>query len=159
MRNPAEMGPLLLKHLCGAAPGESDLFTSGAHKKEPPSLPAETSQEENLSISTKENRMHHNSIALPSEKVLFERLLEVNKDPYFKMCLYRKILESAGQQKTAMGVVDLLRIAICECAGTGPLVEASILVWMPKLIDALVIDKGVAEEAKEYFERQLAMSV
>ena len=103
--------------------------------------------------------MYLNTIALPPKDVLSKRLLEVNKDPYFEMRLYRKILESAGQQKTAMGVVDLLRIAICECAGAGPLVEASILVWMPKFIDALVIDKGVAEEAKEYFERQIAMSV
>lgn len=102
--------------------------------------------------------MYLNTIALPPRQELLERLLKVSADTYFQMFLYPKILKSAGQQKTAMSVVELLRIAICECAGTGPLVEASILQRMPHFIDALVIDKGVAEEAKGYFEREMAMS-
>ena len=100
--------------------------------------------------------MHHNLITLPSKRTLREHLLQVDEDIHFQMHLYPKILESAGQQKTAMSVVLLLRIAINDCAGGVPLIEAAMLVRMPEFIDALVVDKGVAEEAKYYFERELA---
>jgi hypothetical protein len=102
--------------------------------------------------------MYHNPIMLPSKEGLLERLLQVDEDMHFQMHLYPKILESAGQQKTAMSVVFLLRIAIYDCAGGVPLIEASMLVRMHEFIDALVIDKSVAEEAKGYFEREMAMS-
>ncbi len=101
--------------------------------------------------------MHHNPVTLPSKEVLHERLLQVDEDIHFQMHLYPKILKSAGQQKTAMGVVLLLRIAINEYAGGAPLIEASMLVRMPEFIDALVIDKGVIKEAKDYFEKEMAI--
>ena len=89
--------------------------------------------------------------------MLHERLLCVDEDMHFQTQLYPKILESAGQQKTAMSVVLLLWGAIHDCAGGVPLIEAAMLVRMSELIDALVIDKEVAEEAKNYFERELAL--
>lgn len=101
--------------------------------------------------------MHHNPITLPSKEMLHERLLCVDEDMHFQTQLYPKILESAGQQKTAMSVVLLLWGAIHDCAGGVPLIEAAMLVRMSELIDALVIDKEVAEEAKNYFERELAL--
>jgi len=102
--------------------------------------------------------MYHNTIALPSKTTLLERLLQVDEDVNFQMLLYPKILESAGQQKTAMRVVLLLRIAINDYAGGAPLIEASVLVRMHEFIDALILDKGVAEEAKMYFEKEMAIA-
>lgn len=88
---------------------------------------------------------------------MLERLLQVDEDVNFQVHLYPKILKSAGQEKAAMGVVLLLRIAIHEYAGGAPLIEASVLVRMHEFIDALVIDMGVAEEAKGYFGRELTL--
>ena len=82
----------------------------------------------------------------------------MDDDIYFQTHLYPKILESAGQQKTAMSVVLLLWGAIYDCTGGVSLIEASMLVRMPELIDALILDKEVAEEAKNYFKRELAMA-
>lgn len=102
--------------------------------------------------------MHHNPITLPSKEVLYERLLQVDEDIHFQMHLYPKILKSAGHQKTAMSVVLLLRIAINECAGGVPLIEASMLIRMPEFIDALVLDKEVSEEAKDYFGKEMILA-
>lgn len=108
-------------------------------------------------LSQKEDLLYHNPITLPSKEVMLERLLQVDEDVNFQMHLYPKILESAGQQKTAMGVVLLLWTAISDCAGGVPLIEALLLVRMHEFIDALVIDNGVAEEAKGYFEKEMAV--
>lgn len=106
------------------------------------------------STSKKENSMLHNRITLPKKEDLHSRLLEVDEDMGFQIHLYPKILNSAGQSKTAMSVVILLQVAISQYAGGVPLIETCLLVRMHEFIDALVIDKGVAEEAKEYFDRQ-----
>ncbi len=64
------------------------------------------------------------------------------------------LLKAAGTKKTAVGVVTLLRLSIEEATrGMPEEIQRALTVRIPKFVDALVIDRSVRIEAKEFFRK------
>lgn len=97
------------------------------------------------------------TITLPSKERMLERLIAVNDNTHLKERFYPKLLREAGNQKVAMGVVLMIQLAIHDYAqGMPPSVAVAMQLMVDRLIDALVEDAGVAQEAKEFYKKAMA---
>lgn len=94
------------------------------------------------------------TINLPPKDEMLQRLLEVNDSRHFQEKFYPKLLEDAGAQKVAIGVVMLLQLAIYDYTEGMPVTMIAVMnMLMPDFIDALCPDEEVAKEAKALFEQ------
>ncbi len=94
---------------------------------------------------------------LPSKDEMLQRLLKVDDNNHFQQKFYPKLLQEAGSQKVAMGVVMLLQLAIYDyIEGMPPVMSRVMNMRMPDFIDALCPDEEVAREAKVFFAQAMA---
>lgn len=99
------------------------------------------------------------AVTLPDTQEIMERLkrVEMGANDYMAERFYPLIAQEAGRELIAQGVVMMLTLKIHDFVSSGyPPVMAGILqMYVPQLIDALVDDKDVAEEAKRFHQEAM----
>jgi len=99
---------------------------------------------------TKRNK----TINLPSQDEMLQRLLTVDDDNHIQQKFYPMLLQAAGSQKVAVGVVMLLQLAMYDYTESlPPAIGAIMKMQMPSFIDALCPDGEVAKDAKAFWEK------
>ena len=93
-------------------------------------------------------------ITFPDAGEMLNRLLRISQEIHYREGLYPKIIESAGKDVDAQGIVEAITLAINDYAGEKP-DDIADLVYarVPEFIDALVDDKELAAAAKEFFHK------
>ncbi|OGJ01311.1 hypothetical protein A3I95_02330 [Candidatus Nomurabacteria bacterium RIFCSPLOWO2_02_FULL_44_12] len=82
---------------------------------------------------------------------MLKRLLSVSNEPHFQERFYPILLESAGGELRAPGVVVMFALAIHDYTeGMPPMIEQSVYMMVPRFVDALIDDKEVAKQAKDF---------
>jgi len=98
-------------------------------------------------------------VTLPDEQEIMERLkkMEMGANDYMAERFYPLIAQEAGRELVAQGVVLMLTLKIHDFLSSGyPSVMTGLLhMYVPQLIDALVDDKDVAEEAKRFHQEAM----
>lgn len=93
-----------------------------------------------------------NVVVLPNAEEIMNRLKKVNMgaNDYMTERFFPFIAQEAGRELVAQGVVMMLTLKIYDFMQSGypPAMEGILHMYVPQLIDALVDDKEVAEEAK-----------
>lgn len=94
-------------------------------------------------------------VTLPSEEEILKRLKEIQLgEPPIAERLYRAIAKEGGREIDTLGLNLMLGQKIYSLAEKQgmPSLNAKLIPWVPKFIDALVDDKDAAKEAKKIFE-------
>lgn len=100
--------------------------------------------------------MSEKVITLPDRESMLERLLKVNDHSGMQEKFYPILLESAGQEYVAQGVVMMLALAIHDYVeGMLPVMSNLLYVQAPQFVEALVDDPEVAEQAKSFLQEAL----
>ncbi len=95
-------------------------------------------------------------ITLPEREEMLRRLVAANDEPHYQEGLYPLLLKNAGQQRIAGGVVTMFALAIADYTKDMPgTMRSLVFMSVPDLIDALVDDKEVADEAKAFLAKAL----
>lgn len=101
--------------------------------------------------------MSAKTFQVPQRDELFQRLLKVNSAAHLQQQFYPKLLNEAGSQKAAMGVVVLLQLAICDYTeGLPPVMWTVMNQQVPAFIGALCPDAQIAAEARAFFDETMA---
>lgn len=88
-------------------------------------------------------------ITLPNREEMQQRLLAVDDNSHLQERFYPLLLQHAGEEKVARGVVMLLALAIYDyTSGMPPVMSGLMYMKADSYIDALVDDPEVAEAAK-----------
>lgn len=96
-------------------------------------------------------------ITLPNREDMLQRLLEVNDDSHAQERFYPILLQSAGQERVAQGIVMMLALAIHDYTeGLPPMMVNLMYMQAPQFIDVLVDDTEVAEQAKAFLQKALS---
>jgi len=104
--------------------------------------------------------MGQKSVKLPWQGELMHRLLAANDDPNLYEHLYPIFFRHLGREMTADDIARMVGCAIQEYAGGMPRgVQDRLYELAPRFIDALVRDRGVADEAKRIMEETLVQQV
>jgi len=103
--------------------------------------------------------MTNKVVTLPNAQEIKERLEKVDMggNDYMAERFYPLIAQDAGRELVAQGVIMMLTLKIHDFVLSGyPSVMFGILhMYVPQLIDALVDDKTVAEEAKRFHQESM----
>lgn len=98
-------------------------------------------------------------VTLPSEEEIMARLKEVDMGAkgYMAERFYPLIAQEGDRELVAGGVVMMLTLKIHDFVASGyPPNTAGILhLYVPALIDALVDDQEIAEEAKQFHQEAM----
>jgi len=95
-------------------------------------------------------------ITLPGREEMLERLSKVCDVDHTRQKFFPKLLQHAGEEKVAQGVVMLLALAIHDYTdGMPPMMASLMYMSAPQYIDALVTDPEVAEAAKAFLNEVL----
>ena len=92
---------------------------------------------------------------LASRGFMLQQLLSVNDNSHAQQHLYPMMLQHAGRELVAEGVVMMLVTTIhdyVERSGLMPGMENLLLELVPNYIDALVANEEVAKEANAFLE-------
>ncbi len=90
---------------------------------------------------------------LPQADEMLKRLMAVDKWPILIRSYYPAIVEAAGAELNSHGIVMLLLNATAEVDEVADSrVSAPLYGMIPRYIDAIVDDAGVATEAKNYWD-------
>lgn len=96
-------------------------------------------------------------VTLPSAEEIMNRLkkVEMGANDYMAERFYPLIAQEAGRELVAQGVVMMLTLKIHDFMSSGypPIMTGILHMYVPQLIDALVDDKDVAEEAKRFHQK------
>ena len=93
------------------------------------------------------------TFTLPEAKEIVRRLSTVYDDE-LAQALYAYIADRAGRPLFALGIVTMFAQGIdTVSAGYAPVMKNIMQGFIPNWIDALVDDKEVAKEAKDYYEK------
>ena len=122
-------------------------FLAGCNNQ-PKATTVEFSQSERYAVDKK-------VITLPDRDEMLQRLLKVNDDRHVQERFYPILLESAGQERTARGVVLMLTLAIHDYVEGMPVMSDHMHMLVPRFIEALVDDKEVAEQAESFLQETL----
>lgn len=96
------------------------------------------------------------TVTLPKKDEMLRRLLLVNNNSHLQQKFYPLLLEQAGVEKVALGVVMLLQLAIFDYTkGLPAVIGGTLNMQMPNFIDALCPDEEVAEEARTLLEEAM----
>jgi hypothetical protein len=100
-----------------------------------------------------------NVVILPNAEEIMNRLKKVNMgaNDYMMERFYPLIAQEAGRELVAQGVVMMLTLKIYDFMQSGypPSMEGILHMYVPQLIDALVDDKEVAQEAKSFHKEAM----
>lgn len=98
-------------------------------------------------------------VTLPSAEEIMSRLskVEMGANDYMAERFYPLIAHEAGRELVAQGVVMMLTLKIHDFMSSGypPVMTGILHMYVPQLIDALVDDKDVAEEAKRFHQEAM----
>lgn len=98
-------------------------------------------------------------VTLPSAEEIMSRLnkVEMGASDYMAKRFYPLIAQEAGRELVAQGVVMMLTLKIHDFVSSGypPVMSGILHMYVPQLIDALVDDKDVAEEAKRFHQEAM----
>lgn len=101
--------------------------------------------------------MSEKVIILPNRDEMLARLLKVNDGSHLQERFYPTLLEQAGQERVAQGVVMMLVFAIHDYVeGLPPAMAGLMYKQAPDFIDALVNDPEIAKEAKDSLQEALS---
>ena len=103
--------------------------------------------------------MSSTTFKLPPKEEMLKRLIKVKDDPYARENFYPILTGHANEQQGGIGIVLMLQYAICLAyygKHPQPLLGAEVNKLMPEFIDALCDDKGIATQAKGFFEKEAA---
>lgn len=93
------------------------------------------------------------TFTLPDSKEIVRRLSTVYDDE-LAQALYAYIADRAGRPLFSLGIVTMFAQGIdTVSAGYAPVMKNIMQSYIPNWIDALVDDKEVAKEAKDYYEK------
>ncbi len=96
-------------------------------------------------------------ITLPDRDEMLKRLLKVSDDSHMQERFYPILLKKAGQKQVALGVVNMLALAIHDYTeGLPPVMTTMMYMQVPEFIDALVDDPEAAKEAKGFLQEALS---
>ena len=88
-------------------------------------------------------------IILPNKEEMRKRLLKVDDNPYLIEQLYPLLIKHAGEGKDTEGIALMMELASYN---VDKVVPPTVLMLMrmrfPKIVDALVDDPKIAEDAK-----------
>jgi hypothetical protein len=91
-------------------------------------------------------------ITLPQRSEMYKRLVAVMEETHVVEQFYPLLLKHAGTQKVAKGVVIAILLGIDDYTrDLPPYAQRILLKEVPAFVDAMVDDKGVAEDAKKYY--------
>lgn len=92
--------------------------------------------------------MNQRRITLPDRDDMLRRLRKVSTQEAFETCFYPYIVQEAGAQRDASGIVMILQLAFMEFLKRQPkVVAAALLMRTEEYVRALVDDKKVQKEA------------
>lgn len=98
-------------------------------------------------------------VTLPSAEEIMSRLskVEMGASDYMAERFYPLIAQEAGRELVAQGVVMMLTLKIHDFMSSGypPVMTGILHMYVPQLIDALVDDKEIAEEAKSFHQEAM----
>jgi len=98
-------------------------------------------------------------VTLPSAEEIMSRLRKVDMgaNDYMAERFYPLIVQEAGRELVAQGVVMMLTLKIHDFMSSGypPVMTGILHMYVPQLIDALVDDKEIAEEAKRFHQEAM----
>ena len=91
-------------------------------------------------------------IVLPDAEEIMRRLMAVDDNAYLASAFYPLIAKEANRELVADGVVLMFGVKILNFqeAGNEPILSFILNTKVPRFIDALVDDRGVAEKAKTF---------
>ena len=99
------------------------------------------------------------AITLPNREEMLQRLLKVNNEGHLTEKFYPILLRDAGQQRVGAGVVMMLALAIHDYTeGMPPIMANAMYMKAPEFIDALIDDKEVAKNAKDFLQEVISAS-
>ena len=99
--------------------------------------------------------MPDKTFSLPPKEEMLQRLLKVSDNPYTKDKFYPLLTKHGGEQKTAMGVVLMLELAIRDYT-QGMAVTVKLLgMHIPHFIDALCPAEEFAKEVKAIYKQAM----
>jgi uncharacterized membrane-anchored protein YjiN (DUF445 family) len=100
--------------------------------------------------------MNKKKVTLPDRDEMLKRLLKVSSDPHAQNRFYPILLQSAGQELVAHGVVMMIVLAIYDYTNNmSPAMSNLMYMQAPRIIEALVDDEEIATEAKSFLEEIL----
>ncbi len=99
--------------------------------------------------------MNEKAITLPNREEMLARLLKIDDDQHLQG-FYQILLDKAGQERTASGIVLMLTLAISAYAKGMSSMPSVMYMLAPDFIDALVSDPEMAEEAKNFLQKALS---
>lgn len=101
-------------------------------------------------------KMSEKVITLPNHEDMQQRLLAVDDDERLQHEFYPHLLQHAGEEKVAQGVVMLLALAIFDFTnGMPPMMSGLMYMRANRYVDALVDDPEVADAAKRFLAEAL----
>ena len=93
---------------------------------------------------------------LPGRDEMLQKLLKISDEPHLVQHLYPRLLESAGEERVAIGIVMQLQLAIHDYTGGMPPAMQKVLnLYMPRFIEALAPNEAAANGAKSDWEKIL----
>lgn len=97
-----------------------------------------------------------NVIRLPEAEEMKRRLLSVDDNSHLQQEFYPILLEQAGQKRVAMGIVEMLTLAIHDYTNGMPATMSRLLhMRANEFVDALIDDARVATAAKAQLREAL----
>ena len=95
-------------------------------------------------------------IKLPEREEMLKRLISVSDNDRMQERFYPILLKNAGEERVAMGVVMMFVLAIADYTdGMPAALSAVLMMYVPSFVDALIDDKEVAQDAKNFLEKAL----
>jgi len=98
-------------------------------------------------------------VTLPSAEEIMSRLKKVDMGAkeYMEERFFPLICQEAGRELVAQDVVMMFTLKIYDFMQSGypPVMTGILHMYVPQLIDALVDDKEVAEEAKRFHQEAM----
>ena len=100
--------------------------------------------------------MNKKTVTLPDRDEMLKRLLKVSDNSHAQERFYPILLQSAGRVLVAQGVVMMLTLAIYDYTeGMPPMMTNLMYMQAPHIIEALVDDKEIADQAKAFLQETL----
>jgi len=98
--------------------------------------------------------MKEGIIILPNKEEMLNRLIKANDNSHLQERFYPILLKSAGKELVAQDIVMVLTLAIYDYVEGMPTIMSNLMYMQAdQFIDALVDDKKVAREAKDFFKK------
>ena len=101
------------------------------------------------------------TFTLPDGATMLQKLNAITQAPQLQEHFYPLLLEHAGQQKNATGVVMLLRLAVCDFAQKLPkgnprehqVIMTTLDMLLPSFIRILCPDPQIAQAADDFYNQ------